>query len=419
MSRRASGRRPRRNLQQCEDAADLSPNEDQVLGRGAFGEVYAVDFRNHGLTALKRTQAVYEEDLEADEPGVMVRDRSDMDAEYEALRENAHIPEVMGVIARCETKDYDVLVSEVLNPMMTIDPADDTRYQSALYTLAGTPDFNMAWRVTLRLLGGLQSIHENGYAHRDIKPANIGLRMDADGMWRPVYLDLGMACKDCVPGRGGSHPYMPPEAKMGSELYVKLCTAFNASPEIAALVPYMSNRRPEVTKQRFSDCFGLMAQAGDVWALGLTLLQFYTGDRTLETTVGHMFPPKDYTGPDKDRIGALSWPDGGSKAFVARAMADLTIRDERWKHLSGIIASMLQPTSTSALPFGQKVDYRWGGKWYSMTVGPQRWNTRDLLERMTNEPYAYITRPLVDHAGIRMARENSEQFDERPLPDAS
>jgi len=212
---------------------------------------------------------------------------------------------------------------------------------------------------------------------------------------------------------------MPPEAKMGSELYVKLCTAFNASPEIAALVPYMSNRRPEVTKQRFSDCFGLMAQAGDVWALGLTLLQFYTGDRTLETTVGHMFPPKDYTGPDKDRIGALSWPDGGSKAFVARAMADLTIRDERWKHLSGIIASMLQPTSTSALPFGQKVDYRWGGKWYSMTVGPQRWNTRDLLERMTNEPYAYITRPLVDHAGIRMARESSEQFDERPLPDAS
>ncbi|MGK0181832.1 MAG: hypothetical protein ACI9YB_001124 [Halioglobus sp.] len=107
-------------------------------------------------------------------------------------------------------------------------------------------------KVVMDALHGLKALHDEGTYHRDIKPANILVHRDPNtGQVKGGITDFGLACPVNPPWNetflqkqsrikvGGTPGYIPPEH-------------FNG---------------PSSTK-------------GDIYAMGLTLYEFYTGDST-------------------------------------------------------------------------------------------------------------------------------------------
>ena len=80
------------------------------------------------------------------------------------------------------------------------------------------------WRASLlavfeQIVSGVLALHQAGLVHRDIKPSN--LLVDRKG--RAVIIDFGVAAVtdeqsgEFTGGRGGTLPYMPPEAHQGTQ----------------------------------------------------------------------------------------------------------------------------------------------------------------------------------------------------------
>jgi serine/threonine protein kinase len=126
------------------------------------------------------------------------------------------------------------------------------------------------------LLNGLKIMHDRHIFHGDIKEGNIMMMKGAEGdgdlkSGDPIYVDFGLGCKSDLPEKG---PYSCDRGFGGSEYY-------------------MSKGRVECynTKQ----CTEKEHRYGDIWALGIVLLNVLSGIQ----------PPTN--DEDKDNVLLYKW----------------------------------------------------------------------------------------------------------------
>lgn len=173
----------------------------QLLGHGGMGVVYtARDSRDGKIVALKTLRSRSPEQIEQ------------LKAEFRAATAVYH---------RNVVRAYDFCSSDSV-AAYTMEYISGRTIQEAL--IAARSDSEDHWRTTLfslltQVAEGLQALHTHGMVHRDIKPSNI--LVDARG--RAVILDFGLACMagarsgEAPAAKGGTPPYLPPEAHRGAE----------------------------------------------------------------------------------------------------------------------------------------------------------------------------------------------------------
>lgn len=248
--------------------------QEGFLGEGGYGKVYRVRYRPtqelFALKELERTKIASADDLflEVDS----VRDELIMLASVnprlnDGTFENKH---VAGYIASSLAwKSFDVNVKEPMAMILSelIDGKDLLRF----ILVDGTKGWPHYERIAKELFDGLKFIHSKGVAHRDIKGANVMLERASDGSpyGRAVIVDLGLSCfvnQDL----SEFEPILRQERTCRDD-DVQGGTYYYQSPEIA---------REYVNSETNKDPVDITLHYGaDVWALGMTIVEFVCGMR--------------------------------------------------------------------------------------------------------------------------------------------
>src|SRR5262245_43180421 len=194
-----------------------------LLGRGGMGEVYkAEDLKLNQTVALKFLPSAV-----ALDGGMLARFHN----EVRIARQIAH-PHV------CRVYDIGEVEGMSFLSMEFIDGED----LSSLLRRIGRLPADKAVELARQLCAGLAAAHEAGVLHRDLKPANVMI----DGRGKARITDFGLAVV--------SEELCGEEAMAGTPAYM--------APEQLT--------RKEVT------------QRSDIYALGLTLYELFTGKRVFE-----------------------------------------------------------------------------------------------------------------------------------------
>lgn len=203
----------------------------EVLGEGTYGKVHKARSRksgDHNLYAIKILKT------ENQQPG------EQFDVPYTSLREVSILKSLDHPnIARLKQVNFDKRSFAMIFQCYTGNLRDLLKPE--LY--ARTLDPFVIRRMTKQLISALDHIHRNGYLHRDLKPENIMYDNNLN-----VYIgDFGLARQITQPLREytdnvATRPYRPPELIMGETKY------------------------------------GI---AVDVWGLGCTLYELFTGSKYL------------------------------------------------------------------------------------------------------------------------------------------
>lgn len=170
---------------------------DELLGAGAFGEVWAA----HATTDASRRAAlkIARDDLGAD----LLRREV---AALVSLR-NSRFPRVIGV--HLDAPCYAALE---LVPGKTL--------RQVLLAQGAVLSIDEAVRVALEVLRALEDAHAVGVVHRDLKPDNVMVADDG----RVLLIDLGLSLQpeldhsligDDAVAAAGSAPYLAPEVRGG------------------------------------------------------------------------------------------------------------------------------------------------------------------------------------------------------------
>ncbi|CAK0764554.1 membrane hypothetical protein [uncultured Gammaproteobacteria bacterium] len=161
----------------------------EVLGAGGFGITYlAEDETLNVKVAIKEFMPTHLARHDGTTVNLITRSQA---ADYDRLLETfitesrnvARIqhPNIMRV-RRCFKTNGTAY--------MVMDYEQGVDLEEHLRTLERRPNEEELRRITVPLLEGMETVHENGLIHRDIKPSNIFIRR-ADGS--PVLLDFGSA----------------------------------------------------------------------------------------------------------------------------------------------------------------------------------------------------------------------------------
>src|SRR5262245_35261629 len=194
-----------------------------LLGKGGMGEVYkAEDLKLNQTVALKFLPSAV-----ALDGGMLARFHN----EVRIARRVAH-PNV------CRVYDIGEVEGRPFLSMEFIDGED----LSALLKKVGRLPGDKAVEIARQLCAGLAAAHDDGVLHRDLKPANVMI----DERGRPRITDFGLAVvSEELRGEevmAGTPAYMAPEQLTGKEV----------------------------------------TQRSDIYALGLTLYELFTGKRVFE-----------------------------------------------------------------------------------------------------------------------------------------
>src|SRR5262247_1894952 len=194
-----------------------------LLGKGGMGEVYkAEDLKLNQTVALKFLPSAV-----ALDGGMLTRFHN----EVRIARRVAH-PNV------CRVYDIGEFEGRHFLSMEFIDGGD----LSALLKKVGRLPGDKAVEIARQLCAGLAAAHDDGVLHRDLKPANVMI----DERGRPRITDFGLAVvSEELRGEevmAGTPAYMAPEELTGREV----------------------------------------TQRSDIYALGLTLYELFTGKRVFE-----------------------------------------------------------------------------------------------------------------------------------------
>ncbi len=169
-----------------------------LLGSGGMGAVYkAVDRRLDRIVALKF--------IRGDDPTLVQRFLQE--AHAQARLEHPNICRVYEV-GQVDGKPYIAMQFIEGKPLAAI--RDELALHHSVQVIRDTAL-------------ALHEAHRLGIIHRDIKPTNIMVEKSADGGWRPVVMDFGLA-RESTASRGltetgavmGTPAYMPPEQARGN-----------------------------------------------------------------------------------------------------------------------------------------------------------------------------------------------------------
>lgn len=177
-----------------------------VLGRGAMGIVYkAVHPVTRRVYAIKRILS----EIAWDEQICRLFER-----EIEVQSRVAH-PNLVRLVAQGRFGGFPFFVCEYLK--------GGSIRKLIKKTINGPIDPELACKITIQILTGLQSLHERGFIHRDIKPSNCLLdRPYTDREFVVKIGDYGLAKSFEEAGDSvvdytqegdarGSYPFIPPE----------------------------------------------------------------------------------------------------------------------------------------------------------------------------------------------------------------
>lgn len=316
----------------CETYARLAKDapKSAFLGAGSFGRVVQVvdpvDPDQKRAVKLQKAQFT----------ASGLRDRFEVTEEYENTQKMSRDnPWIMRVFSSCFTDDFDVIVMERLYPFMTKEGR--SAFTSGLYSarpvglLKTTTD--TAFDVALDLVSGLVTMHIDKMVHRDIKPANLAIRLtpnDPKAQYRVVYIDLGLAGSSIQGCQiSGTEVYQPPEFRLSSETIQTLC----------------KHIKPAERPDAYNACCHYLAQMADVWALGMTLLEFITGQVVYED-VDRSFPTSRSVKENDPRMGRLEW-DASSNVPKMVARLQRQVRGHpRFEAVVDVIKGMLHPSLT-------------------------------------------------------------------------
>ena len=183
------------------------------VGRGGMGEVYRAEDLKLGQTvALKRLAP-------------QLRSRETVNLLYREIRNGRQLshPNLCRVYDLVETRT-DCFVS------MEFVEGEDL---ASLLRRIGRLPHAKALEIARDLASGLSAIHERGMLHRDLKPANVIL--DQDGRARITDFGLAVFSADVVTGDvSGTASYMAPEllsggaASVSSDVYAMGLTLYEA-----------------------------------------------------------------------------------------------------------------------------------------------------------------------------------------------
>ncbi|KAF8733711.1 hypothetical protein HU200_014557 [Digitaria exilis] len=192
-----------------------------VLGRGNGGTVYKV--------AHRRTSALYAlKVLHRGDPGAA--------SEVDALRRadtSPHVVRCHSVLPAASGGDVALLLELV----------DGGSLDAVVSRRGAFPELALA-EVAAQALAGLAHLHARRIVHRDVKPANLLVSEDGE----VKITDFGIA-KVILPGAGGDH-----------------CAVYEGT------AAYMSPERFDTERHGHAD-----PRAGDVWSLGVTILELLMG----------------------------------------------------------------------------------------------------------------------------------------------
>jgi serine/threonine protein kinase len=266
--------------------------KDTVLGSGSFGVTVTKKYQGK----QRAVKFVPRNKFDEEEAKLLAR-----------IGKRRHIA---SQVDYCVTKSSGIIIMEHMKGgPLTKDQGDVVT--SPLYMGDEVPKLSVAKRVMLHLLQGLADMHKNNIYHRDIKGANImvdrkpGRRLS----WVVKYIDFGFACQKLKAGgrnpcqscdQCGTPAYYPPER------YHKLL--------------FRKDRRARTADSR--------AETNDIWALGVTLLEFMSGQV--------MYIEDEY----KVRQGAPQWNDE-HPARKYKVVDDSPKDQRKWDALFAIVEAML------------------------------------------------------------------------------
>jgi hypothetical protein len=246
------------------------------VGRGGMGEVYRAEDLKLGQTvALKRLAP-------------RLRSRETVDLLYREIRNGRQLshPNLCRIYDLVETRT-DCFVS------MEFVEGEDL---ASLLRRIGRLPHAKALEIARDLASGLSAIHERGMLHRDLKPANVIL--DQDGRARITDFGLAVFSGDVVSGDiSGTASYMAPELLRG----------------------------------------GVASVSSDVYAMGLTLYEAFTGvrphaGRDLEAILASHevdVPPPSHFCPNIDPVV--------ERAILCCVERDPELRPRRAHHLLRVL----------------------------------------------------------------------------------
>lgn len=199
-----------------------------LLGAGAFGKVFRI------------------QDDEEDVAVKMISKGDDFDNvlvgnEIQILKQIGNVCEeyLLCLIDSFMTEDKFYLVTKYVENFIDLG-----KYIASYPTVADKPDYEMMEVIIENLKDGLKVLHSKGVAHEDIKPSNILVNPSTGEI---KYIDMGLACH--------------------SKSYLSCDTVQSGG------TPYYFS--PEKEDRNIKGTW--IRQKADIWALGLTIFELFTG----------------------------------------------------------------------------------------------------------------------------------------------
>jgi serine/threonine protein kinase len=219
--------------------------ENDVIGNGAFAEVFRAKDNNGHLVALK----IYREAIAKGSTGGSFQGKYTLEQEYKKGELLAHTN-----VIRYLNFDYiihtDSMQRQVSYPVLVMEYADAGSLAGWLRSTM-PPTEAESVKIIVQILNGLAYLHDQGIIHRDLKPGNILFKKDRKGNNVVKISDFGIS-RDVLEDNTNR-----PSTTAG-----------------VGTIDYMA---PEQLLKKTYGLNGAISNRTDLWAVGVMFYRMLTG----------------------------------------------------------------------------------------------------------------------------------------------